>query len=130
MGVVRLNFLERYESKQIVGNDKSVYFIEDQKVYKFNFWKGEKLHLPLPEELDPEAVIVNPKKEKEFSPGVFSYGDNLINLIGTTTGSFFNNYHFYIRDTNEWNKKKAYRTLIITQNLPILGIMPGHSGLH
>jgi hypothetical protein len=133
----KIDGLVRYGQMQITGNNRYIYFVEDQKVFGFNFWQGKKIALPLPLGFDPEAVIAKwseeivyvlgkladkwtflafedgrlmlnesvPVEEKEFLLSSFTYGDNVINLVGSTRGDFFVTSYFYRRDVDGWHKE-------------------------
>jgi hypothetical protein len=133
----KFSILEDHEQMQIIGKDRFIYYVEDSKVYGFNFWDGQRIELPLPAGFEPEAVIARstgttiyvlgkilskwtfltfenthlilnesvPIEEKNFDTSSFAYGDNVINVVGTTRGDFFLTYYFYHRDSKGWHKE-------------------------
>jgi hypothetical protein len=60
----KLDFMEDYAGKRIIGKDQFIYYIEDQKVFGFNFWKGVLINLPLPMGFEPVAVTAKPTDTK------------------------------------------------------------------
>jgi hypothetical protein len=57
------------ELMQIIDHERFIYFIEDKKVFKFNFWEGKKIQFPLPFGFDPEAVISKQSEETVYVLG-------------------------------------------------------------
>ena len=45
---------------------------------------------------------VVPIHEADFNVSAFTYGENLINLVGPATWSFFRPYYFYVRNSKGW----------------------------
>jgi hypothetical protein len=68
----RFSTLEHHEQMQIIGKNRSIFFIEHQRVYALNFWDGNKITLPLPVGFEPEAVIAKSSGSKVYVFGKLS----------------------------------------------------------
>jgi len=49
--------------------------------------------------------LVPIKKWQQFKSESFTYGDDILNLVGSVQGSFFKSYYFYIRDERGWHEE-------------------------
>ena len=81
----------------ITRSSETTVYVIGKKSNKWTFLTFEDTHLT-----SNESV---PVKEKSFDISFFAYGDNVINLVGTTTGAFFNTSYFYRRDSEGWHKE-------------------------